>query len=113
VDFPSIFFAKKKFLTKMTNVSELENLAKAEIRIRNLISKERQSFQDFVQAATEFHKPGLTQTKQELDSVQAGLTDIQQASVQKALSKVPDATPAADAPATQTTIKAQIISLGW
>jgi hypothetical protein len=99
----------------MTNISELENLAKAEIRIRNLISKERQSFQDFVQAATEFHKPGLTQTKQELDSVQAGLTDIQQASVQKALSKVPDATPtadapaadapAADAPATQTTIQ--------
>ena len=79
------------------NLLDLEKLAKAEARIRNMISKERQSFNEFVQAATEFHKPGLTQTKQEIDAVQSGLTDIQQAGVQKALSKIPDATQGAEA----------------
>ena len=48
----------------MSGLTDLEKLARAEARIRNMINKDRESFNEFVQAATEFHKPGLTEVKQ-------------------------------------------------
>ena len=69
---------------KSTNIqSDLEKLGRAEKRIRELINKEHQSFNEFVQAATEFHKPGYSQAKKDIDKMQEGLTDMQESQLQK------------------------------
>lgn len=80
-------------------ITDLEKLAAAEKRIRSLINNEKRAFSEFVQAATEFHKPGLTQTKQEIDAVGVEISDMKEASIQKTLSKIPEASaPQVEAP---------------
>ena len=77
-------------MSKDTKLDHLQKLAKAEARIKSLINKETRAYNEFVQAATEFHKPGLTNTKKGIEDVQSSLAEMQEAQMQKALSKIPE-----------------------